>query len=252
MNRFGKFAQMNDPKNPDLWSYRTVKLVSYFMTGVLVLGALLDSIGNAIQVINPTLTYIFTIPLLVLLIFQDNLLETYPINWRTSDRSPIKIRRLGIQLKLILFGMLILLWIPRAIEFSSQSTNGRKSNQIPEIILMVSNSTEELIYISPRNDFSLLLPGSGWNRYIGKYKITLADRQEVKDLEYLEVQPKSKSFFSVDILNDEVFQELLQQEECDLSLWVGPRSSNRKLTDPLPFTRDTIEKYYAQLNFEAD
>ena len=132
--------------------------------------------------------------------------------------------------------------------FSSEAES-QAEQEIPLITIKVKNNTNEDIRINSRGDFFLWFPGPGARHTIGKYKLS-PTRLELPESERYLIKIDSTATFSAEILNQEVYRTLLEQEEFDLSLTIRPIHGGMKFTQGMPFTRNDIDKYYLSVDFD--
>lgn len=107
--------------------YRIFQFCVYILIGITGFGALLDAISNAVSIISPMVTYAVSIIILSVMLIQKPVLSRYPVNWKISNGQVVQLRQIGIQMKLALLGVLMLLWLPRIIS-SSDTTKSITSN----------------------------------------------------------------------------------------------------------------------------
>jgi len=113
--------------------YQTLLIyIFWILAGFLALGSLLDSIGNAVTLITPSITVVGTLLILTAWLLTELMLKRSPVRWSTKD-GHIIIKKLGWKVRLSLVGMILLLWVPRissgddAISFEPAITNIRNS-----------------------------------------------------------------------------------------------------------------------------
>jgi hypothetical protein len=93
----------------------------WVLAAIIVLGSILDSISNAISLITPLITYITSAIVLVVIIVLKILMKKRLITWIPKGESQSHPTRLGIRVKFAVFGLLLLLWMPRIVDaFSDQ------------------------------------------------------------------------------------------------------------------------------------
>jgi hypothetical protein len=164
---------MSGSHKPKFRIHQLIQLASYLFLGILGLGGVVGAMNDANSFVHPYVTYILTPVFLLILIFQEEILNKYPVPWPLDNGNTVYIKKLGIQPKLILIGMLILIWVPRFNEMSQELAKAKNSSsvEIPFVIVKVSNHTRENLEISSRGDFYLWLPGSGARHMTGKYQL---------------------------------------------------------------------------------
>lgn len=94
---------------------RGLRWLLFTLGGIIGFGVLLDSIGNALSLINEAVTYIGTAIIVLSWIVTAPMLKTFVVEWRTKDGQKVRIIRLGDMIKGGLAGVLILLWVPQII-----------------------------------------------------------------------------------------------------------------------------------------
>lgn len=121
------------------------------------------------------------------------------------------------------------------------------SATVSNIVVKLSNSSEEGVIVSARGDFMLWLPGPGARHKMGKYQFLTANGKSPEDGS-LVVPPKETVTVYAKIMNETYFAKILFQSDCDLSLIVYRAGAGLTHTNQMPFTAEAIKKYY----FEAD
>jgi len=91
-----------------------MRIALYALAGLLGLGALLDSIQNAISLLTPLIAAIATIVVVLSWAVISLILRVHPITW-VAEQQQIRIRRLGIRSIAFALGMIALLWLPTVI-----------------------------------------------------------------------------------------------------------------------------------------
>lgn len=115
---------------------------------------------------------------------------------------------------------------------------------VPPITLKLSNSGEVAKLVAARSDFYLWLPGGSGHHTVGKYELRSEDQEGL----VFSIEPKSEQIFSAHVLNPFVYEKILVQGECDLSLGIRNADGGILLSDSLPFTRDSIAKYFVAVD----
>jgi tetratricopeptide (TPR) repeat protein len=102
------------------FSYQSViSYCAWVVLGLCALGVLLDSLGNAIAIITPTITYWGTTSAIIFCSAAIIYIRKRPIPWKLKDGQIIMISRLNISFYLYLAGMITLLWLPRFVPHTS-------------------------------------------------------------------------------------------------------------------------------------
>jgi hypothetical protein len=94
--------------------------------GFLLVGTLLDAVGNAVALIVPAVTYAGTVLLLVLLLGLNWWLKRRPMEWIARGNHRVRIRRLGRGPVLGVVGAVALLWVPRILEWNRPGDRGAR------------------------------------------------------------------------------------------------------------------------------
>ena len=105
-------------KNPRHQIYFTY--VSWVLAGFLALGTFLDAVANAVSLITFPVALIGTIIIIVSLISVQLYLNRYPLSWIANGKL-VRISKLNLGLLLPFLGMLVLLWVPTALNVSIKS-----------------------------------------------------------------------------------------------------------------------------------
>lgn len=105
--------------------------VSWTLTGFLALGAFLDGVGNAVGLITFNITLLGTIAIVVYLTLLQLYLDRYPLAWVCNDKA-VKITKLNLGLLLPFLGMIVLLWIPVALNVLTMHKNPEDS--VPQAV----------------------------------------------------------------------------------------------------------------------
>ena len=109
----------NGPSNrkpgDDLTHQRVFQLAGYLLAGVLFAGSILGVIRNS-QIVPPWSTYVGTFLILVSFLWLRRRLRLKPITWRINDHL-YPVRRLGVAATLFAVGIVLVLWLPRLVDF---------------------------------------------------------------------------------------------------------------------------------------
>lgn len=98
--------------NPPIYQ-RAIQFAAYILFGLVAAGTLLDAFSNAFTLITPSATYIGTVTIIAGGSVAAVLIRRFSLRWISKGGKVIRLKRLGVQLKLALLGMIILLWVPR-------------------------------------------------------------------------------------------------------------------------------------------
>ena len=97
------------------WYQRVVVWVSYAALGFSALGALLDSISNAMSLITPARALVGSAILVLGWAALEFAIRKHPLTWIGKDGKPLRVIGLGLQSRLALAGALLLLWTPTIV-----------------------------------------------------------------------------------------------------------------------------------------
>jgi hypothetical protein len=223
---------------------RILKWSVFILLGLVSLGALLDAISNAVSLITPQATYVGSAVLIVGWLLTEALASLFGIPW-VSGGQPTRIRRLGPQVRFGLFGMLILLWVPRLGDLP------RSDKTIPSVGINLVNPSSADIMILRRGEFVLWLPTAlydGAPRVGGRFTLTANDDAGYSDAPISLMSGGSKRL-TVKILAEEQFVRYLERGDTDLTLML--QTSNGSSWSPtIPFTRDTLLNRYLEWEVE--
>lgn len=86
----------------------------YILGGFLALGALLDSVANAISLLTPLVASIGTACIVLVWVLAHIILPSHPLPWVFGTQR-IGVKKLGIQPTAFAVGMVLLLWMPSVI-----------------------------------------------------------------------------------------------------------------------------------------
>jgi hypothetical protein len=135
--------------------------------------------------------------------------------------------------------------------FPKQLHGQSGSLHVPPVLVEIRNSSKKTIAVSGRGDFILWLPGLDGRHTFGKYEF-----HTIKDMplhsEVIYIGPSSHVRLLAHVLNQDDFCKLLKQASCDIALMVGRASGGHKTTADLPFTEESIHKYFTYVDIGAD
>jgi hypothetical protein len=86
------------------------------LAGFIGVGALLDSVSNAITLVTGTLTRVGSLVILISYLSAQIFLRVRPLRWAIKGSKEVRLRRLGWRVTLAVAGAIILLWVPRLTE----------------------------------------------------------------------------------------------------------------------------------------
>lgn len=104
---------------------KIINYIAYTFIGLIGLGTLLDSISNAISLVDSKIATTGTVFIIIFLLFVQLYLKKFPLSWIYSNQK-ILIKGLGIRPILASLGAIILLWIP-ILSNSLEKTNKNAS-----------------------------------------------------------------------------------------------------------------------------
>jgi hypothetical protein len=93
---------------------RASKIVLYILGGFLGLGALLDSVANAISLLTPLVASIGTACIVLVWFLAYIILPSHPIPWVFGNQR-MRVKKPGMQPTAFAVGMVILLWTPSIV-----------------------------------------------------------------------------------------------------------------------------------------
>lgn len=88
--------------------------------GLFALGALFDAISNTVTLVTPLVTYVGTVILLLSFLIFELRLKRRPIPWISKDNQIVRLKSIGRSLRYALLGMVLLLWLPRMLNYPKQ------------------------------------------------------------------------------------------------------------------------------------
>jgi hypothetical protein len=100
---------MNPP-----WYQRTSKIGMYVLGGFVALGAVLDSVTNAVSLMTPMVAGIGTACVVLVWFLAQIILPSHPLPWVFGNQL-MQVRKPGVQPTAFALGMVLLLWIPSVI-----------------------------------------------------------------------------------------------------------------------------------------
>jgi tetratricopeptide (TPR) repeat protein len=86
----------------------------YILVGFLALGAMLDSVANAISLMTPLVAGLGTACIVLLWVLARLILPSHPLPWVVGNQR-VRVQKLGIQSAAYAVGMVLLLWMPSVI-----------------------------------------------------------------------------------------------------------------------------------------
>ena len=90
------------------------KIVMHILGGFLALGALLDSVANAISLLTPLVASIGTVCIVLVWFLAYLILPSHPLPWVFGNQRT-RVKKPGIQPMAFTVGMVLLLWMPSLI-----------------------------------------------------------------------------------------------------------------------------------------
>src|SRR5687768_2406678 len=96
------------------------RLLLYFLAGLLFIGALYDVVNNTIDLITIKVTIIGTIIISILWLIIEIYSKIFGISWK-SNSSNLKIKKIGLQVRLFIIGTIFSLWLP--VIFSTKNND---------------------------------------------------------------------------------------------------------------------------------
>jgi hypothetical protein len=111
---------------------RVIKIIRYTLWGFVALGAVLDSVANAISLLTPLVASIGTACILLLWLLACIILPSHPLPWVFGNQL-LPVRKLGIQPTAFAVGMVLLLWMPTVI--TRLQEHARPTKELPDVAL---------------------------------------------------------------------------------------------------------------------
>lgn len=127
-------------------------LIMPIVVGLLALGTVLDSIGNSLQLITPKITYIFTVVGFIALIAAPLASRFGWITWIDEDERKINFK-FHLWHYLGIIGMIILLWVPRMVDFYNAKVDAETPTEPQEAqpLTRTENSAAQVNAPTPEN-----------------------------------------------------------------------------------------------------
>lgn len=109
---------------------RFLQVTTWIGGGILLLGALLDSLSNTITLVTIPSAFLISLSLIGLYILTTILLHQKKIVWITSSGEAFRITSLGKQINYSLIGIIILLWIGAIVNYPESIKNNKEKKPI--------------------------------------------------------------------------------------------------------------------------
>lgn len=94
------------------WHQRLITYISFVLLGLIAFGGILDAIANTFSIITFNIgIWVSTILIAFWIIIEIWIRRKKPI-WISESNIPVRIKKLGLKIRLALIGVLILLWLP--------------------------------------------------------------------------------------------------------------------------------------------
>jgi hypothetical protein len=122
---------------------------------------------------------------------------------------------------------------------------------VPPIVVEISNSSGEPIDVATRGDFFLWLPGPDARRTFGKFELRGMDDAAIEP-GMVTVPPAAKVRVLAQLANQDLYGAILERADCDVAFMVRKAGGGHRTTGNLPFTRDAIHRYYAEVDIGAE
>jgi len=121
----------------------------------------------------------------------------------------------------------------------------KSSPSMPKIVVKLSNSSDKIVTVAGRGDFTIWLPGPGAYHTMGKYEFCELDGVSTPTGTFT-VDPNGTITVLAKVMNESLYSKVLSQAECDFSLFVDRANAGIVSTNNIPFTKESIEKYYIE------
>lgn len=220
---------------------RALKWVGLVLAGGLAFGAALDALGNSISLVSLPVAIYATAVMVPAWLIAEFAAMFYGIPWRTQDGSRINIRKLGPRIRLAIFGVLILLWLPQLGRLMPSEVS------IPNLQVELRNRTTSDLNISTRGEFVLWLPTAlydGAPRVGGK--MTIGPLRSLADSgSHFKVATASSVRCSVRFLNPKRFSGMFESEESDAALIIKT-SIGTRISPNFAFSPTVIGNRYLE------
>lgn len=105
---------------------KTYKYLLYFIAGLFFAGVLYDTIGNAISLITPPVTYWGTGMVFITWILLVLYVRKKGTSWKLAGGAKTIVTKLNIQVHLFFFGVIFSLWIPIMLVSTNDSIDNTK------------------------------------------------------------------------------------------------------------------------------
>lgn len=219
---------------------RLLRWGAFLLAGFISLGALLDAISNAVILVPPRLTYVASAVLVVSWLLTEITARLFGIDW-LSRGDMARVKSLGPQLRFGLFGVLILLWIPRLGDLPVREA------PMPYVQVNLVNSGSADVSVARRGEFVLWLPTAmydGAPRVGGRFAFVTGNPGTYEDAPIVLKKGTAKSV-AVKLLGAERFLGYLEREDTDLTLMVGT-DKGISISDEITFSRGALESRYLE------
>jgi hypothetical protein len=98
---------------------RIITWFSYVMIGFIAFGTFLDSMSNAVSLVQPMFTYMGSLALIFLWALTELILRKRPLHWIIDSGATVRLQKLGAKPRLMIMGIIILLWIPQIVDLKN-------------------------------------------------------------------------------------------------------------------------------------
>jgi hypothetical protein len=218
---------------------KLIKWIGFIIAGVLMGGALLDSLSNAVAIVSPKVTYTASAIVIASWVFVESTIRLFRPSWVGVGNTRFRLHSLGPQIRLAIVGILALLWIPRLGDIPN-------SIEIPEVAIKLVNASDTEIEIERRGDFVIWYPNASFDgapRTPGRYVLReLSERAAAN--EPLRIQARSELWAMAKILNAEYFVQILDRNDTDMTIFIQGRPGRIFEDYTFPFDRDTLSSSY--------
>lgn len=172
------------------------------------MGAILDSVVNSIELINPRLAFILSFTIFFIYLFLTFFIRIKGVTWKTGGKTLI-VKKINIKIQLFFVGMLLLIWVPVFIG-NNQNSNSENQNDIvwhegdKSLRIGILPFNEVCTYNSRSFDVGYVI-ADRLRKLIGSNKI----RGEVKYLENIKVDKNFDKYDAKKILKDYHLDQLV-------------------------------------------
>jgi tetratricopeptide (TPR) repeat protein len=109
---------------------RVYRRIQWILLGAVLVGALLDSISNAISVITTTIAFWVTLLTILTWVCIHLYIRKRGLTWVAKDGRKIIVKKMGGKITLPLLGVILILWVPSFIEFVKKYSQKESNKEV--------------------------------------------------------------------------------------------------------------------------